>query len=429
MLFLSVVRMAVFSHIGRVLVKRESLFCAIDVAKNIFAKYAILMGMHTREKLLSVFCVHSLADAPGRAHFAGILEYSLGASDWNLEVVSPKRLTPSVARRILRAADGLIVTSPAADESMRQIVDAALPVVMTNVGGYRLKPGRRQISFVWTDNDAIGQSGARHLLACGNSRCYAFVSADRPQFWEEERFRSFRAAIRAAGEDCVRFACPGGVYLDALLSWLQSIPKPAAIMASHDRLAEKVIQACRRLRLSVPEQVAVLGVDNVSAGAPRGDAATPISSIAIDFREMGRVAAIELDALIRNPRRKGASELMVPAGLVVPRRSTARRPRSEALVAAINKSLAEHAFEPLRVVDLMKGFGCSRRLAELRFRQAEGLSIRQKLEKLRCEKAMQLLSEGTIPRKRLARLCGFPSTAALSRSLKGLSDDAAGVCP
>ena len=385
--------------------------------------------MHSCEKLLSVFCIHSLADAPGRAHFAGILEYSLGVCDWNLEVVAPERLTTSVVRRILRTADGLIVTRPGADAAMRRLVDAALPIVMTNVGGYRLKPSRRQVSFVWTDNEAIGQVGARHLLACGKSRCYAFVGTDRPQFWEEERFRSFRAALRAAGEVCVRCACPDGVCPDALLSWLRSIPKPAAIMASHDRLAEKVIQACRRLRLSVPEQVAVLGVDNVPADARRGHATTAISSVAINFREMGRVAAAELDALIRNPRRKGASELIVPAGPIVPRRSTARRPRSEALVAAINKGIAEHAFEPLRVMDLTKDLGCSRRLAELRFRQAEGVSIRQKIEKLRREKAVRLLAEEAIPRKRLARLCGFPSVAALSRALKGVPEDIASPCP
>lgn len=360
----------------------------------------------------TIVCVHSLRDYAGREHFAGILDFCRNHPSWNIKFIDPNDLDePAASRALAHGFDGIIIAIPGTPKAMRALLQAPVPIVFANVGAHRLADRRKQTSFVWTDNGDIGEKGARFLMSLSGFAVYAFVGDRECNFWSTERARAFRDCIVKAGNPCRILNHP-----ESLGSWLVALPKPAAIMASHDLRAAEVISACKRLDISVPDQVAVLGADNDPA--LQKSVRPKISSIPIDFRQMGFREAEELNRLMSCTRRKGRPEILIPAGDVIPRQSTHRNAKSAQLILGINTYIAEHAQEKIRIADLVRTLNCSRRLAELRFRQAMGFSIRQAIEAFRMTKALELTKTTDFSANAIANLCGYAGGQRLNCAFK-----------
>ncbi|MFM7413513.1 MAG: substrate-binding domain-containing protein, partial [Planctomycetota bacterium] len=150
----------------------------------------------------------------------------------------------------------------------RAIAGISIPVVGVG-GGYGWFDRASAIPYVFSDNAAIGRLGAAHLLACGFERL-AFYGYPQTATagWSGERAQAFAAACAEAGKPCHLLV---GRHADArrwqelqreLCGWIRTLPKPIGIMACNDVRARHVLEACRRLGLRVPHDVAVLGVDN-----------------------------------------------------------------------------------------------------------------------------------------------------------------------
>jgi LacI family transcriptional regulator len=104
-----------------------------------------------------------------------------------------------------------------------------------------------------------------------------------------------------------------------LARWLASLPKPVAIMACNDIRGQQVMNACRRLELLVPEEVAVIGVDNDEIFCELSE--PPLTSVALDTSRIGYEAAALLERMMAGEKPPSHPVLIPPLGVVVRRSS------------------------------------------------------------------------------------------------------------
>ena len=182
-------------------------------------------------------------------------------------------------------------------------------------------------------------------------------------------------------------------YLVRLRRWLKELPKPAAIMAVADMSAAKIINICKEEGFDVPSQVSVIGSDNdVSQHAKCG---MSISSVCTNMRMMGRQAVKELDFLFRHPKWNGRPhEVLIPAKGVFVGESTARSVSATRLVKLAFDFIFENRRRDITPAEVAAHLGCSRSLAELRFSQIKGTTIRKAIENARLDEVQIQLRSG-----------------------------------
>jgi LacI family transcriptional regulator len=304
------------------------------------------------------------------------------------------------------------------------VVDSGLPAVDVSAA-------RKVAHLPWveTDDRAIADAGARHLLE-RNFRHLAFCGDDRFN-WSRWRCEHFQKAAAAAGIECSVYRPSPHVRDDwdatenDIGRWLLSLPQPVGVMACYDIRARHVLDACRRVGMAVPDQVAVVGVDNDEFLCDLTD--PPLSSIAPDTRRTGYEAAALLDRLMSGrERRRGQAIFVQPLG-VIARRSTDVLALGDAEVSAAVRFIREHACEGISVKDLLEQVPLSRRVLEGRFRKLLGRTPHDEIARIRFERVRQLLRETRLPLAEIARRSGFRNAEYLNTAFRkefGLSPNA-----
>jgi LacI family transcriptional regulator len=314
------------------------------------------------------------ASAYGRGLLRGIAEYARAHGPWTFV-------------RGGAAADGIL----ALVRSRRQ----ARSLVRTGVPFVDLDYALPELSRTWGvahDEAAVAELAARHLLDCG-LRDFAFVGLEEDTFWERERRESFLRRVPAT-------VFPGG----SLPRWLASLPRPCGILAANDERGRDVLEAARRAGLRVPENVAVLGVDDDEVICELAQPA--LSSIALDTRRIGYEGAALLDRRMRGRRAPRRLLRAGPLG-VISRRSTDVLALDDALVARAVRFLRAHAAEPIGVDELVRATGAARRTLEVRFRRALGRTPYQEILRVRLARVAELLVRTDWPLKKVALSSGF----------------------
>lgn len=310
----------------------------------------------------------------------------------------------------------------------------ALPVVYLDVpAGIRGAAAGRTVSV---DDAAVALAAFRELTA-GRPVAVAAVEAKGLPPWSRIRARAFLAAASEKRLPCRVFHARRDETepaRDARLSaWLSALPRPCGVFAANDTTGSEVTAACRALRLHVPREISLVGVDNIEARSNAPEA--PFTSIRLDFERMGYVAAKMLGEEMvkrhgtnvtgRTPETDSASHASQlspkshsPVASVGPlmgvrRKSTSGRGRHEPRIAEAVAMIRREACSGLTAESLMKRFPFSRRLFEMRFREATGHSILDAILHVRLEKALTLLSETDTAIGAIYAYCGFESNRAL----------------
>ena len=350
-----------------------------------------------RKDHYNVLAVCMLRDFAGREQFTGMLEEMSNRKNWHLDLVGPGRLFSEreLANEDGEPFDGYILTMPGTDAVMKRLAVAKTPTVLVNITDRRLAARSEAVSSVWTDNEDIGRRAAKHLLDRGGFKSAGYVHELKPQFYSSERMMAFRAEMRRKGIKTSVF--PEGDdfddFQDRLREWVRKLPKPAAVMAVSDMRAADVVNACRAEGILVPSQVAVVGVDNDIS--QHGKCRMSISSVVLNMNMMGRQAVRELDFLFRHPKWHGRPhEILIPAKDVFAGESTARSVSATRLVNMAQEFIAANRLVKIAPADVARHLGCSRQLAELRFSQICGKTIRKAIEDARMEEAKRRLKGG-----------------------------------
>ena len=269
--------------------------------------------------------------------------------------------------------------------------------------------GSRKCAFISVDSEWIGRVAARHL-AKTEANAYAsfgFVGAFADRAWSRDRGAFFARELRRLGHRDVRIF-PGEVGRNEpdLLAWLKELPKPAAVFASNDHCADGVLRVCLGGGVRVPDDLAVLGVDDDPIFCIHTHPS--LSSIHPDFEAEGYLAAQTLSKLMKGKRVR-LRQRVVGDVTVTARMSTAPCAPSGRMVRQADEIIAAHACDGLNADVLAGLLGISRRLLDLRYRQIKGRSVREAIEDVRLEHVCRLLSGTHLSHREIARLCGYRS--------------------
>ena len=366
-----------------------------------------------------ILVLNDLSLRGGRDIQRGIFEYlDQTGCDWDLRLIPTDEAHLVFNSEIPSAIDrcaGVILTVELDPSIMDSLAASAIPTVAVGIRHAKLEARTHSIAFIRNDNLSIGRLAAEHLLSLGKFNSYAFIPArgiPQSQYWSDERRAGFVRALQKA--NVKPLIPPDGADI---IPWLSALPKPAAILAAYDTLGAEISHACTEANIRIPQSVAILGVDNDDLICRQCHPA--LSSVLPGHHEMGYAAARELHRLMtRKSERAHPRIFVIPPKDIIVRDSTRLLPPAAILVRRMKDFIRFNATKGISVSDVVRHVRVSRRLAELRFQETEGLSLRKAIEARKLALAQHLLARGNRSVTTIARECGFTSGNQLTRVFK-----------
>jgi len=277
--------------------------------------------------------------------------------------------------------------------------------------------------LVLHDSAETGKIAARELLSLGIEN-FTYARASKDLFWCQDRYDSFVKALKLNGRVCL----PASDDIDpslnsgykSLKDWVRRLPKPVGIFASNDRTAELVVSAANELGVSMPDDLAIISVDNCEGICE--NVSPTLTSIAPEFSQAGVLAADLLVRKLENPTLKGVT-LRYGQHEVVRRQSTKRLRAGDKRVTVLLEHIRVNAvrcdFSFDQIPELT---GCSLRCAEMRFKELTGKTILEELHEQRVETARRLLLGTDLRISEVAAQSGFASLATFNRVFTRLAE-------
>ncbi len=276
------------------------------------------------------------------------------------------------------------------------------------------------IASVCLDEEAIAALAAEHLLARGFRSVSTFRYNDAP--FAVLREQAFIEHVRAAGAKVI----PGWGHADctytrwgedpkAMVAWVRSLPKPCGVFTCTDSWGHTVTRYAREAGLRIPEDIALVGVDNDVLACEL--VSPPLSSVMIPWMEVGRNAAMLVRLALGHQPIAGKRVQISPID-VVARRSSDVLAVGDELVAAAVAWIRQHAEQRLTVTMVAHAVGCGRQKLERRFRRALDRTIQREIQRAHVEKAKHWLRTTDFNVDEVAKRSGFTSASLLNRALK-----------
>jgi LacI family transcriptional regulator len=198
----------------------------------------------------------------------------------------------------------------------------------------------------------------------------------------------------------------------AIAAWLRNQPHPLALFACNDVCGQQVLNACREREIKVPDEVAVMGVDNDDVLCNLCE--PPLSSIEPDTERLGAEAAALLDTLMAGKRAQ--SDLVdVPPLRVVERASTDIVAIEDPITVQAVRFIRYHVGEGISVKDVLASVGRSRTDLEQRVRRWLKCSVRVEILRRRLDRACSLLRHSNLGLEEIAHQSGFSTAAHFCR--------------
>ncbi|MBO7688200.1 MAG: substrate-binding domain-containing protein [Kiritimatiellae bacterium] len=340
----------------------------------------------------------------------GILRFTQLHTPWTLDVRMGRAGEPTSFDAEKWNVDGVIATRLPTELSTL-IRRHRTPTIVMNDIGREVRP----IARILCDNAAIARLAADMLAGVG-FRDFAFVGERSGIQWSVEREQAFVAEIARRGFPCHVYQADRDDASEDnrhLQEWLLGLPRPTALFAAYDIRARQVLDACHAAGLAVPDDIAILGVDDDEVIC---ETATPaLSSIPLSMEDAGFRAAELLDRVLATRRRpRGTTDIIFTGTRVVARRSTARDAVADALVRRCRALMEANVGRPFNVADLVASLGVSRRTLETRFRAATGRSLNAEITDMRIRRAKTMLAKSSMPQAAIATACGFCDASHLN---------------
>ena len=352
----------------------------------------------------------------GRRLVDGVASYAQKAHDWRLVWINP------AAKLVRGAFDGCsgIIARVANDVLARRLARTGLPVVDVFCQ-------REYADFfgVNSDHETIGRLAAEHFLAKRHT-AFAFVGFRNVAF-SAKRNRAFTEALERHGYKVAAKAMPlvrdqraffnmdarpiSGEHL--LQTWLGKLPRPVAVFAANDLLAVTVSRLAKNAGVAVPEDMAILGVDDDRLLCACAE--TPISSIDPNAFGIGFSAARALAAVLKMPpsRKRHPVHHVAPRG-IVERASTERHAVSPVWFADVLGYIDSAIDKPLSTVDLVTRTERSHVTISKMFGERLGMSPVRYITSVKMKAAKKMLAEGNLLVKEIAARTGYASIARFS---------------
>jgi LacI family transcriptional regulator len=361
-----------------------------------------------------VLLIVETAMAFGRGVLEGISRFLVENPPWSVQLDLRELLVSPPAWLERWEGDG-IITRSTTPEMAEIILKSGIPTVnLTDIYGDQRLP------TIWNDHDAIGRMAAEHLIQRGLTR-FAFCGFS-DHHWSEKRHFGFAAAIAERAEHSHEVQCHDSDWQQArrtgwekqqadIVEWLRGLPKPIGILASNDFRGQHVLEGCRAAKISVPEEVAVIGVDNDQVICDFCQ--PPLSSVIPAAERIGFESAAMLNRLMRGEELENRQVLIKPMG-VAARHSTDVMAINDSDVVAALKIIRDRACLGLSVAEILREIPIARSSLERRFRKSVGRSPQAEIRSVQLKRAQQLLCETDLSLAQIASLTGFKHTEYFS---------------
>ncbi|MBL8063965.1 MAG: LacI family DNA-binding transcriptional regulator [Anaerolineales bacterium] len=256
--------------------------------------------------------------------FASVIEGAeVEARQHNYFVLSSSASDPDAFRGLVdelvghRRVDGLIVINPYADERY-QFLPRDFPVVFVGARSHD-----EAVCSISLDDEKVAYEATQHLISLGHKRI-GLVTGPMEEDCSQDRLEGFQRALKEAGISFDQSLVFEGDWSassgsEALMDFVQKVNLPTAVFAQNDRMAMGVMRAARDANLKVPDQLSVIGVDDMPLSSYFDP---PLTTMRQDMPHIGQEAIRKLIDIIQN-KTVEQSVLKLPAQLVV-RHSTAK---------------------------------------------------------------------------------------------------------
>lgn len=340
----------------------------------------------------------------------GVKAFAVERPQWVFSPIAPEKRAIDLAAPL--RCDGYL--AHVFTESLARVLMALRKPVVSVAGVLPELP----LPHVMVDHAEVGRLAARHFLERG-VRNFGFVGYPQHAF-SVGRERGFRAVIESAGfqvaafhERQQRIQDPTGLWIcnEPLIRWIERLPKPVGILASNDIQGAQVSEYCRQLGLVVPDQVAIVGVDDDDLLCELSR--PPLSSVALPGERIGYEAARLLDRCFKGAIPGKRIIVLPPAGVVV-RQSSDLLGVPDAQVSAALRFIRDNSSRPIQVRDVLREVPVARRALERRFRKWLQRSISEEIRRVRLERSRQLLLQTDMSLAAVAINSGFRDGRQLS---------------
>ena len=344
----------------------------------------------------------------GRSVLEGISRYRIEKQPWSVQLDLRDLMTAPPAW--IRSWDGDgIITRDTTPEMIQILTETGIPTV--NLGDIYEE---QSLPSVMNDHDAIGRLAASHLADKGIEH-FAFAGFS-DHHWSSERLKGYVAGLSERGLDDPNLvkvhqsewssASQSGwqAQQDQIVEWVKALPRPVGIFACNDFRAQHVLEACQTAKASMPDEIAVLGVDNDHVLCDFCD--PPLSSVIPAGERIGYQAAVMLDQLMHDTTPEKPHLKIPPLG-IAERLSTDVMAIDDEDVAAAIQMIRLQACEGLTVADILAEVPIARSSLERRFRQYLGRSPQAEIRRVQIKRACQLLRDTELSLVQISRLTGF----------------------
>lgn len=381
-----------------------------------------------KEKIKIAFVHNSITQNTQRI-MAGITDYVRDKTNWHL-IVWPDSSLESLAFLKKQDCRGAFVSVQTSSKA-QQILEIGMPVV-----AFSTLQTMHSLPYISADSQKVAATAYDYFVNRQFTH-FAFFGLTEAR-WSQERMTHFARCVAADGHRLHVFE--GGRISTAndlvpinqlwigmtlnqgqqeLLDWLRQLPKPVAILVSCDILACYLINTAREAGMSIPEDIAILGVDNDEAVCTICD--PPLSSISFNLKKAGYDAAELLDAILAGRESLSGQCIRMQPAEVKSRGSTDIFAVEDPDMVKALKYIHHNRGQALQVDDIASYLCISKRSLQMKFKKVLGHSIHEEIIHAHFETARSLLLDTNLPLDTIAIQSGFHSTTNLRRAFKDLT--------
>jgi LacI family transcriptional regulator len=341
----------------------------------------------------------------------GIRRYADEQPTWTYTVDPSLIASTGVTASGARQYDGVVTRTSL--WAARRLRAAGVPVVNTQFAGIS-----EEFAGVYVDTARCGELAADHLLDRGYRRFAYLGPYDEPQ--PEAIGQAFTQALADLGHNTAIKRVNDNVLGDdywptltkQLKQFLDRLEPPVGVLVAKGWVARFLATLCEARGWRLAEQLALIAMDNVKDVL---ELSPQISSLSINYQQIGYEAAAELDRLMADePVSASGRHLLVPPTGILARESTDYFAVEDETVAAALRFASGHLREPLSVERVADEVAVSPRTLQRRFDQALGRGVSEEIRRLRLELAKRLLREEHRPISQIARETGIGSRVTMN---------------
>lgn len=371
--------------------------------------------------MFKIILLSDFAEEYGKNLLRGIARYSKDNGPWTFcRMPAYYRDTIGIDGILAWAkewkADGIIGQFYNNDE-VRRFKKANIPLIAQDY-----KERLQDVPNITGAYKEAGRMAAEYFLKKGfkNFAFYGFKNI----VWSRERAEGFKGRVKEAGYDVHLYERMDSHATDlwhykpsTLTRWLKSLPKPVALMTCDDNLGNHITEASRQIKIKIPDEIAVLGVDNDEMLCDLSD--PPLSSIDLDTEKCGYETARLMHKMIEQGNGE-FEDIVVQPTQVVSRMSTDIFASADKYIVDALKYIHENLDKNLKVNQVLKEVPMSRRSLEKRFVMTTGYPVYEYIYNKRIERFTQKLLETDMTIFEIALDLGLSDSKNIARQFKQL---------